>query len=111
VNRPFIGKRASRTNHKDALVAEPQIRTVKEMAGEAITAVLPGKCTQQYALLAGEKPKFPLGLLLIGLYIARTASSQKNVAETDINSALTPAETGGGNCFLPRYWFRALTLS
>jgi hypothetical protein len=66
------------------------------MADEAITAVLRGRCTRQYALLAEGKPKSPSGLLLTGLYIARTAFSLKNVAEADINFCFDPCRNRQG---------------
>lgn len=95
-NRPFTRKKASRTNHKDALTAELRRKTVNGMAGVMVITALRGRCIPSSAHSAAGKPKFPLGPHPTGLYIARTAINPEIVVETDINSASAPAGDGRG---------------
>jgi len=90
-NRPFIRKKAFRTNLKGAPVAELQGRIVN-----GIMAVTLDKCIRPYALSAARRPKCLLGRRPTSRFIARTVISPENAVETDINSALAPAEPGGG---------------
>ncbi len=83
-------------NHKDAPVAELQGRIRIGMADVTVTATHPGKCIRPYALSAARRLKYPLNHRPIGQFFVRTAISQENAVETDIDSTLAPAHFGRG---------------
>jgi hypothetical protein len=95
-NKPFIRKKAFRTNHKGAPAAELQGRIASGMADVTDTEAIQGKCTLPYAPSAARRPKCLLGRRPTSPFIARNAISPENAVETDINSALAPAEAGRG---------------
>ncbi len=95
-NRPFTKRKASRTNHKDALTAELQRRIANGMVGVMAIAALRDKCIPLDARSAAGKPKCPLGPHPTDLYIAKIAISPEIEAETDINSSPAPTSNGRG---------------